>query len=299
MGKMHQYLRIPSGLVCIVFSSLLNSALAVPTIVSVSVTSSEFVIDSDASRGGAGYNRDEIAIRSSVNLDKVGNFRYDYQLLDEDNALVLLDNGAGGTTTTFRGAAFSIGVPKERVTTEMIAPAVQLDLNQEYRVKLLVKKRTPPAIFYVTEVSDETAAQQFIHFTNTDAASAEVNVRGMIDEIRWTNVWACDTDPANDSFRAEADLTFWRYDDFLAASADTEIVMHQLIYQLRESSTGNVVAISGGTTGAGYSLREFALDGSIQEPYSRSVTRSFSVNPAVQLDPVNETYYLTVTLTHE
>ena len=299
VGKMLKYLRIPAGLGCIVFASLLNSALAVPTIVSVSVTSSEFVIDSDASRGGAGYDRDKIAVRSSVDLDKAGNFRYDYQLLDEDNALVLLDNGAGGTTTTFRGAAFSIGVPKERVTTEMITPAVQLDLNQEYRVKLLVKKSTPPAIFYVTEVSDETAVQQFIHFTNTDAASAEVNVRGMIDEIRWTNVWACDTDPANDSFQAEADLTFWRYDDFLAASADTEIVMHRLIYQLRESSTGNVVAISGGTTGAGYSLREFALDGSIQEPYSRSVTRSFSVNPAVQLDPVNETYYLTVTLTHE
>ena len=66
VGKMHKYLRIPARLVCIVFANLLNSALAAPTIVSVSVTSSEFVIDSDASRGGAGYDRDEIAVRSPI-----------------------------------------------------------------------------------------------------------------------------------------------------------------------------------------------------------------------------------------
>lgn len=66
VGKIHKYLRIPARLVSIVFASLLNSALAAPTIVSVSVTSSEFVSDSDASRGGAGYDRDEIAVRSPI-----------------------------------------------------------------------------------------------------------------------------------------------------------------------------------------------------------------------------------------
>ena len=287
------------GLVCIALASLLNSAFAAPTIMNVSVSSGEFVIDSDASRGGVGYDRDEIAVDSTVTLDTSGNFRYDYQLLDEDDNLVLLNDGSGGTTTTFQGAAFTIGSPLSKVSTETFAPAVQLDLDQDYRVKLLVKKNTPPSVFYFSQVTGETAAQQFIHFTNTDAADAEVNVRGMIDEIRWTTVWACDTDPANDSFQAEVDLTLYRYDDFLAASAGAEIVSHQLIYELRESSTGNVVAISGGTSGPGYSMTEFVLDGSIQEPYSRSVTRSFSVDPAVQLDSVNETYYLTVSLTHE
>ena len=274
-------------------------AFAVPTIVSVSVTSGEFVIDSDASRGNAGYDRNEISVRSSVSLDTAGRFRYDYQLLDEEGNLVLLNNGAGGTTNTFRGAPFALGAPLGRVSIEMIAPAEQLDLDQDYRVKLLVKKQTPPVIAYLTQASKEATGQKFVHFTNTNAADAGVNVRGMIDDIRWTTVWACDTDAANDSFQAEADLTLYRYDDFLEASADTQIVPHQLIFELRESSTGNVVAISGGTSGPEYNMTGFALDGSIQEPYSRTVTRSFSVNPAVQLDPVNETYFLTVSLTHE
>ena len=287
------------GLVCIALASLPNSAFAAPTIVSVSVTSSEFVIDSDSSRG-VGYDRDEITVQSSMTLDTVGDFRCDYQLRDEDNNLVPLKDGAGGMTNTFQGPLFSNGVIGGGwVSIGMIAPAVQLDLDQDYRVRLLVKKQTLPAGPYVTQVSQEAAGQQFIHFTNTNAADVEVNVRGVIDVIRWTTIWACDTDSANDSFQAEVDLLLYRYDDFLQASADTLSVPHQVTFELRESSTGNVVAISGGTTGGSFGMDEFALDGSIQEPYLRTVTRSFSVNPAVQLDPVNETYYLTVSLTHE
>ena len=272
-----------------------------PTINSVSVGSSEFVIDSDASRGGAAYDRDLIEVDSNVTFNGTGsgNFRYTYQLLDEDDNTVLLDNGAGGTTATFLGATFTINGAVSKITSESFAPAEQLELHKDYRIRLRVMEQVPPLILYATERDqDDSAARQFIHFTNTDPADAGVNVRGFIEDIRWTTTWACDTDPVNNSFQAEADLKLYRYDDYLTASPDSSLVLHQLIFELREGSTGNVVALSSGTSTPSYSMDEFHHTGVIQEPYERSATRSFPVNPGVQLDPVNETYYVTVSLSH-
>jgi len=272
-----------------------------PSINSVSIGSSEFVIDSDASRGGSSFERDLIEVDTNVTFTGTGsgNFRYDYQLLDEDDNLVLLDNGSGGTTTTFQGATFTIGGAVSKIESESFAPAEQLELYKDYRVRLLVKEQSPPLILYITKTQGDSSGQQFIHFTNTDPADAEVNVRGYIEDIRWTETWACDTDLLNSTFQAEADLKLFRYDDYLAASPDTDTIPYELVFELRESSTGNVVALVNNPAGPGLSMDEFHHTGLAQEPYELSFTRSFSVNPDAQLDPVNETYYLTISLTHE
>ncbi|BCX49360.1 hypothetical protein HAHE_32680 [Haloferula helveola] len=276
-----------------------------PSILNFTIDSGDFVIDSDASRGGVSYERDLIKVSANLSFTYTGsgptsvNYRCDYQLLDANDNVILLNNGLGGTTTTYQGSTFTVNGSIGLSVNDEFQPAEKLESYQLYRVRMLLKKQNPPLIIYQTQTQEDTASKRLIHFTNTASGDAAVNVRGYIDSLEWTKRYACDTDPSNDKFTATATLKLFRYDAYLAASPSTDIVPHRITYELVDAGDQSVIAIAGNTTGPGYSLDQHDTAGSVEIPYERTVVREFNVNPNVQLDPVNTTYYVRAVLSHE
>ena len=283
----------------LITSSGLAHAAYTETVNSVSITSGIYVIDSDSTRAGPNYARDMISVSSNVTYTGSGsiNYRYDYQLLDSSDNLILLKNGSGGTATTFQGNSFTVTSSIAKILVESFAPAAQIDISRVHRVRLLVK--TGP-VFGLLKTQGDSATSRLVHFRNTIPADAEANVHGYIGQVRWVKKFACDTDPANTALTAEADLVLYRYDNYLsAAAAAVRTVKHRIAYQLRESGSGTVVGIANSLIGPGYNMDEYDLSTGFNAPYTRSVTRGFTLDPASQLDPVNKTYYITAELSHQ
>ena len=287
-----------------VLSLLLGSSLAraayIETINAVTITSGDTVIAADATYGGAAYNRETIRLDTNVTFSGSGTvtYRYDYQLLDDSGATVLLDNGTGGTTTTFQGESFVISGPLSKLGSEELVPAAQLDPGRQYRVRLLVKEQGSP--FYVTTAQQDTAAQSFIHFLNTDPDDAPFNVLVRTNSVSWQKRWALDTDadPDNQKLRLQVNLTLWRYDDFDAASAGSNPIPVRINYQLREAGTGTVVATAAAFGDTSLDMDEFAID-VIKVPYERTVSVNFRPDPAVQLASYSKQYYVTASIEHQ
>lgn len=236
------------GQIILLISLLLGSASLhaayTETVNSITVTSGNYVIDSDSTRPGVNYARDKISVSSNVSCTGSGtvSYRYDYQLLDSSDNLILLNNGSAGTTTIFQGTAFSVSSPIGKVLVESFAPAAQIDISRVHRVRLLVKTRP---LLGVLKAQKDTGTSRLIHFRNTNPADAEANVHGYISQSRWVKKCACDTDPSNSALTAEADLVLYRYDNYLsAAAAAVRTVKHHITYQLRESGSGTVVGIA-------------------------------------------------------
>jgi hypothetical protein len=270
-----------------------------PTILNFTIDSGDYVIASDAGRAGAAYDRDRIAVSANLSFAGSGsvNYRCDYQLLDFNDQLVQLNDGAGGTTTTRVGTPFLISNPVGVSVNASLTPAETLSPGKQYRVRLLLKRPNPS--IYMTQVQADTANKRLIHFTNTSSEDPAVNVRAFFDSIQWVKTFACDTDPANVAFTASATLRLFRYDGYLAATPSSDIIPHRITFELVEAFTGNVVAISNNTTGPGYNMDQHATSGATEIPFTRTVTRQFNVNPDVQLDPIHKTYYVRATLGHE
>ena len=273
-----------------------------PSILNFSVDSDSYIIDSDASRPGAAYERDLIKVSADLSFAGSGSvtIRCDYQLLDWSGTPVLLKNGSGGTTTTFQGGSFAVGSPLGISIDDAFAPAAALEPDRNYTVRLLVKEQSTPGGFFLTKAQDDTTGQRFIHFTNTSSADAAYNVRSSILAFRWVRRFACDTDPANDRFLAEIDIEIHRYDNYLAATPGEDVVGHRVTYELVDASNPSVTfPLEGNTTGPGYTIAEHEVSGTVEIPAKRVVTRQFNINPDGQLDPVNKTYYVRCNLSHE
>jgi hypothetical protein len=291
---------LPALAVCVLGLASSVRGAYTETINDVSISSGIHVIDSDSTRPGVNYARDTISVDTTVTFTGTGSFtyRYDYQLLDSSDNLILLKDGSGGAATTFQGNTFTVSSPIGKILTESFSPAAQIDVSRVHRVRLLVKVQGVLPIF-VTETQGDSATKRLVHFRNTNAADAAANVHGYMSAVRWVKKFACDKDLANTALQAEADLVLYRYDNYLAAAPAVRTVRHRITYQLRESGSGAVVGIADGMTGPGYNLDEFDNTPGFNEPYKRNVTRVFDLDPAGQLDPVAKSYYITAELSHE
>ncbi len=272
-----------------------------PTILNFTIDSGEYVIDSDAGRIGAAYDRDEIEVSVSLSFAGSGsvNYRCDYQLIDPDGNPVLLDNGSGGTTTAYQGSAFTVNGPVGIPVTDRFAPAEELLPGDTYFVRLLLKRQIITSGPYLTQAQDDTAPKRFLHFTNSLSADPAVNVRTYIQSISWNQRFACDTDPDNQAFTATVHLRIHRYDNWTDPSPDTEVVPHRIDYELVDAATGDTVAIVDGTDEPGFPLDEYDDSGITDVPYVHAVARSIEVDPDVQLDPINKTYFVRASVSHE
>ncbi|GHC48608.1 apolipoprotein A1/A4/E family protein [Roseibacillus persicicus] len=280
------------------FAAALSHGAVNETISTVTINSGPYVIASDASREG--LDRDKISVR--VDFSYVSNsggvestdFRIDLQVREAGtNALVSTDQGIpfsvnAGTITTndFR--------------TRTITPTSTLVPWKNYYVRVGLFEQTTGST-YVLQDSLDTTAQQFLHFENTDNSDTEVNVLGEITSIDWDRRWALQThtDPEKQKFKATANITLHRYDDYLETVPDEHLIGCKVTYELREEGSNNLIAVADDDANFGRNMDEFHYTGSVQEPYTREVIKEFTFKPTTQLASLSSTYYVRVSLSHE
>lgn len=283
----------------LVFSSFCFGAV-VEQITSANVSSGNFVLASDAGRGGAAYDRDEISVDvdfryrnnggGTVNTD----YRINVQIRDASNNS-LVETHLGPTFTVTAGAAFTADFRERSIT-----PTTTLVPWKSYYIRVILQEDASGGGF-ANQDNFDTPAQQFLHFENTNNSDADLNILGEITAINWVRRWALQTATAPDQqkFVATADITLHRYDNYLQSFPSSHTTGVKLTYELREQGSNNLIAIADDDTVVSKGIAEFALNGSTQEPVSTSSTVTFTIKPNAQLASASTKYYVRVSLSHE
>ena len=141
-----------------------------------------------------------------------------------------------------------------------------------------------------------TAPATYYHFTNTVSGDAAVNVLLNLTNSTWSRTYAVKTIPGQNTFQVNAGYEIRRFDDFAATqtSASVPVVFN---CTLRDNS-GNAVPL--------VSSNLVFYDAITNHNYLLVIPifnfqpgqHTLDIQPAVQLDSVNKTYYLTVALSH-
>ena len=140
-----------------------------------------------------------------------------------------------------------------------------------------------------------TAPTNYFHFTNTVSGDLAYNVLVNFTNAAWSRTYAVQTIPGQDSFQVSARYELRRWDDFNVpiAAANVPIVFN---YTLRDAA-GNLVPLVHNSQAFLQSINSY-FQFFFKGPAFAAATNILEVQPAVQLDSVNKTYYLTVTVSH-
>jgi hypothetical protein len=139
-----------------------------------------------------------------------------------------------------------------------------------------------------------TAPATYWHFTNTVSGDASLNVLGRLNSAGWSQTYAVQSVPGENSFVVDTDYELRRWDDIgSGATVNIPVVLN---YTLKDS-TGNTIPLTRSSDTFYDALPGYQIIFFFQ-PVTINVTRSLNIRPSIQLDSVNKTYYLTVTLAH-
>ena len=124
-------------------------------------------------------------------------FRVGFQLIDASGAIVLLDNGAGGTTSTVfdddvdgnadTGFPVALGFPGATSATLSFAEALNpdgvLDPYETYSVRLLLYRLDSASLRYTLVDSMDSPGQAIPHFTGTFPFDLAINAITTIQDV--------------------------------------------------------------------------------------------------------------------
>ncbi len=244
---------------------------------------------------------------SSATAETV-DFRLAYQLLDGAGAPVPILDENGQTNTSYsvyqtntlplirffppqviRSYFLTNGAP--------LQPLVQLDPYQGYQTQLKVYARphdTGSYTYFGTNAS--VGPRVYYDFTNTVSPDPSPNLLLTFDAASLGRTWAISNSPGQGGFPVSVAATVRRYDDFTLPpnSTNTTVTFN---FQLLDTASGTPVPLQ--STQATVPVRILSNDGgSPPFPVAVAVATNFSLIPAVQLDSVDKTYQIAVTLTH-
>jgi len=140
-----------------------------------------------------------------------------------------------------------------------------------------------------------TVPTNYYHFTNTVSGDTAYNVLLNLTNNSWSRTYAVQTIPGQNTFQVNVGYQIRRWDDFNAAisSANIPVVFN---YTLRDAG-GNVVPLANTSQTFYDSVANYTLI-FFKTPTALDGAHVLDIQPAGQLDSVNKTYYLTVTLSH-
>ena len=148
-----------------------------------------------------------------------------------------------------------------------------------------------------------TAPATYYHFTNTVSGDTAYNALMNFTNAGWSRTYAVQTIAGQNTFQVNAGYEVRRWDDFLLPTAADNVPV-VFNYILRDSGGNAVPLVSSSQTfydpvtnyvPVVYIFPFFHV---INYPSFAAVSHTLDIQPAVQLDSVNKTYYLTVTLSH-
>jgi hypothetical protein len=272
---------------------------------------SGFVIASDAANAGAGYNRESIHVQTSVTYGRnnttttnVFEYQYQYRLLNSQGVAQSLRIGLGtgtvitNTLTVDRSGIFIL-VPT--FNDADLIPSAPLDPFERYQVEFRLLRRVIGARnFGDTGVLQKSALQPYLHFASQSANDAALNVLSFHDSAAWNRTYLVQTDGAKNQFRAAVDWHALRYDGFgLPVTVDPIVFTFDL--ELRDATTQALVPlVTNRVTVIRNLASHTAVVGLADRPASNAFSATIAFAPAngVQLDPLNKTYKLKVTMGH-
>jgi hypothetical protein len=134
------------------------------------------------------------------------------------------------------------------------------------------------------------------------SGDAAFNVIASVNSVAFTRSYAVNTDPDKQTFLADVQLTFQRYDNFAGSHMPPDSVPFTLGFVLRSVNSGTAIPLE--ATNANSALSIFKYDPPPPDdptvPRVINTSRTLVLQPqeAVQLDSVNDTYRLEVTVAH-
>jgi hypothetical protein len=141
-----------------------------------------------------------------------------------------------------------------------------------------------------------TAPANYYHFTNTVSGDTAYNVLLNLTNAGWSRTYAVQTIAGQNTFQVDAGYEVRRWDDFNLpiAAANVPLVFNCV---LRDSS-GNAIPLVNSNLVFYDLVNSYAFPFLFEIPVFLAGSHTLDVQPSVQLDSVNKTYYLTVTLSH-
>ena len=239
-----------------------------------------------------------------------------FRLLDEQRNPVLISNDVNrvGTisislfdtvTLPLPQGGPSAGAPEDSVLKNYelrFLPAVQLASWKTYSLELSLKKRlggTGP--FVVTGDVSLSEAKPYLHFPGLFTPDAAFNVLAQLNNAAWTRTYLVKTVPGKHTFRANVDYTLQRFDDFLQP-VKTDVVTVHFNYELRDAATDALVPLKFSQATLLALMDSYAptANPNINKPFVLTSSHTLNLEPTdgTQLDSVNNTYKLIVSIDH-
>jgi hypothetical protein len=292
------------------------------SIQSVTITNAAngILIASDAANGADGYDRDALAVRTSVLYSRrtgtgastnfVYEYQYKYRLLDSSgNAVDLIIPGLPATTNTVLTSTLVVDRSSTNIFINLptirfarLTPAVRLDPDENYRVELQLARRVSGTLSRFVDVNDPTDSDpaRFLHFTNTDPADGAYNVFTRLTSVAWDRAYMVNTDADKNAFRLQVGWSSFRYDAYTTAPANSSVLFRFNI-ELFDASNGTAIPLEDSSINVSRLIASHAAPaGQPRVPATNnlSATISFRPAPGVQLDSPGKTYRVRVTVGH-
>lgn len=289
------------------------SAVIDETINSVTLETSDTIIDADADNPSAIFNRNFTRATVSASYDRntggaaqTETYRYAIQLLGNSDLPVQLDDGAGGSATTVYqefDVTWTTGlVTKVQDTALSIQPDAALDLNQQYRWKVTLQHEAAANTFS-TQDDAFSGYRRYWHFTGTNPIGGKRNVLTRIRTINFTRRYALLTAEAAEDrgFEAEVEFEVRRYDGWEAITPITHDIEFKLDSRLLVSGSNAVIALdpeSDETLEALVAIPQYVGGGLRPEPYEDVLTQSLTLIPSAQIDTASDDFYVQADFSH-
>ena len=270
------------------------------TVLSTTVTNySAFVIDSDASNGGAGYDRDTLRINSSVaSTNRTSTAHYttyvlSYRLLDTNNQPFPIFDITGATNTGYTynvtNTLFLGSSQNSNSTTfASLRPAARLNPYNQYTSELKIYR-----LGAFTGASASFGPNFYFQFTNMISGDPTLNVIPFQSPPNWTQTYAISNAPGKNAFQVMAVEYLFRYDDFNAAVPNTSNITVYYTYELRNGANGALVPLKQSSTNVVHSLGSY-VTGPPNGVAGILFGEVLQLEPAGQLDSVSNRYYAVI-----
>jgi len=179
-----------------------------------------------------------------------------------------------GTNVTFSNVAY-------------IKPALRLSQFTNYYVECRMLTNG------VLAQTLTTASLTYYHFTNTVSGDAAYNVLLDLLDASWSRTYAVQSIPGQNTFQVGVDYDEFRYDGYNGPQTLDSIPI-VFNFTLRDASGNAIPLVSNSETF--YDLMNNWENFGFPGPYAAGMSQVLDIQPSSQLDSVNKTYYLTVTI---
>lgn len=277
----------------------------------LSQTGDPLVIEWDGVDGDPATDRDAVRadyvvqFQREVEKSAEGRFRIRAQLLESGSPVAVV-NGSGSEEFLYDlEQTITIGTVDDSTTRTFavrLVPTSRLDPDGLYAVRVTLQEERlvkEEQLGWVTLSDSEmtTPGRTLYHFVNTQGLDSAYNVLADLNEEEWRKRFALET-ASDGTFSVDTAFDLLRFDD-PAGPQGSDLVDVVIDYRLYRASDDSEVPLEDNSSTIPYELGRYEDVNGTLYPVLEEVEAALSLAPAnVQLDSVNESFYVEVDLRH-